>query len=112
MFTIVIPLLLYLFCIIFNKNEVVSILIRIAISVGIAILCLFLLLMFVELKQDKNINLQYNIVKYQKIQIQDNLYECQYCGNRMVKKEDLYCKICNVKFIEKEISKKIRQGKS
>jgi len=59
--------------------------------VGIVILGLFSLLRAIELKQDKNINLQYNKVKYHRIQMTDGLYECQYCGNRMVKKYDLFC---------------------
>lgn len=102
-FTLIIPLLLYLLYTLLIKNEVVPILIKISIVVGIAILGLFSLLLVIELKQDNNINLQYDKVKYQKIKMSDDLYECQYCGNRMVKKEDLFCKICNVKFKEKEI---------
>lgn len=106
LFTLIIPLFLFLLYTLFIKNEVVSILMKISIVVGIAILGLFILMLIIELKQDNNINLQYNKVKYQKIQMPDGQYECQYCGNRMVKKEDLFCKICNVKFIEKDIEKK------
>lgn len=102
-FAIVIPSLLCLFHTLFIKYKIVSILIKISIAVGITILGLFSLMLVIELKQDKNISLQYNKVKHQKIQITSSLYECQYCGNRMVKKEDLFCKVCNIEFKEKEI---------
>ena len=67
---------------------------------GIIILIIFSIMLAVEFKQDKNINLQYNKVKYQKIQISHGLYECQYCGNQNVKKDDLFCKVCYIKFSE------------
>jgi hypothetical protein len=97
-FAVAIPLILYLLYVSITKIDIVLILIKVSISVGILILGLFCLMLAIESKQDKNIDLQYNKVKCQKIQISDNLYECQYCGNQEVKKEDLFCKVCNIKF--------------
>lgn len=62
------------------------------------ILIMFSLMLAVEFKQDKKIQLKYNKVKYQKVEISDGLYECQYCGNQNVGKEDLFCKVCATKF--------------
>lgn len=97
-FAVVIPFILYLFYISNDKNEDIMILIRFSIAIGIIILIMFSLMLAVEFKQDRNINLQYNKVKYQKIKISDGLYECQYCGNQKVKKEDSFCKVCYIKF--------------
>lgn len=97
-FTVVIPLLLYLFTVLIAKNNVMIIASKVSITIGIAILALFSTILIIELKQDKRANLQYNEVKYQKMQIAAGIYECQHCGSRDVKKEDFICRVCNVEF--------------
>lgn len=97
-FTFVIPFTLYLVSIRIVKNDVMLILAKASIAVGLAIFLLFFIMLIIELKQDRNINLRYNKLKYQKIQISVGVYECQHCGNQKVKKNDSFCKICDVKF--------------
>lgn len=94
---IVIPLILYLLKL-YVRGDLIIVLIKTSIVIGILVLLFFSLMLIIELRQDKKINIQYNELKYQKIQVEEDLYECQHCGNQKVKEADLYCNICGIRF--------------
>lgn len=70
--------------------------------IGAILLIGFTIVLLIELHQDKKIDKQYEKVKYKKIQISKDQYECQACGYCKVNDKDKFCKVCGVHFIEKE----------
>ncbi|HEX2946672.1 MAG TPA: hypothetical protein VHT96_12030 [Clostridia bacterium] len=100
LFLIVIPMAAYLIFATFLKTEIMIAIIKISAIIGGAILLIFGVILALEFRQDRRINLQYNKIKYQKIQITDETYECQNCGSKKVKKEDTYCRECSTRFVK------------
>lgn len=98
-FLVVLPLVLYVIHLA-EKYTVLNLLIKISFVIGAIIIIFFSIILAIELRQDKKINKQYNKVRYKKIQLSDGMYECQYCGNHKVTDDDLYCKVCGIKFLE------------
>jgi len=97
LFLTVIPFCFYILKFIF-RSIVFSVFMYIFLAVGFLILLFFIGLFSIELHQDKKINRQYIHIKKTKIDIGNELYECQSCGNRQVKDIDKYCNICGIKF--------------
>lgn len=76
-----------------------AILAKIFVGTGLLIIALFTVILIIELKQDSKISKNYNS-KY-RYKITKSIYECQNCGNRNVVEEDMYCKVCGIRFSDK-----------
>lgn len=102
LFLIPIPLLLY-----FTKRYFYSIFLSYAIGasivIGTIVECAFGILLIIELHQDEKIQKYCQNHRNIKIKLEEGKYECQNCGNRMVKEQDEECSICGIKYVENEI---------
>lgn len=102
LFLIPIPLLLY-----FTKRYFCSTFLSYAIGasivIGIIVECAFGILLIIELHQDEKIQKYCQNHRNIKIKLEEGKYECQNCGNRMVKEQDEECSICGIKYVENEI---------
>lgn len=94
-FAFLLPFLIYIFP---YKSSILLLVYRISMSLGIIILVCFAIWLTIELHQDKKLNEYYNKSKNQKLEIGENVYECQACGNRQLKVTDQFCHICGIKF--------------
>jgi hypothetical protein len=96
LFSVAIPAVLYGLSFLLS-GAIVSILLKMTkVSFGIALLIfvVFLVLLIVEQIQDHFIDVQYQKNQSHKLPLSDGSYECQYCGNRNVKKNDKTCGVC------------------
>ncbi|GLB28185.1 hypothetical protein LAD12857_01080 [Lacrimispora amygdalina] len=102
LFLIPIPLLLYItkryFCSIFLSYAIGA-----SIVIGTIVECAFGILLIIELHQDEKIQKYCQNHRNIKIKLEEGKYECQNCGNRMVKEQDEECSICGIKYVENEI---------
>ncbi len=98
MFMIAIPAVSYLLLTTFLRTGIVTVIIRVSMVTGGVILLIFGVILTIELQQDKRINLNYKQLRYHKIRINDEVFECQNCGSRTAKIEDTYCRECGVRF--------------
>lgn len=102
LFLIPIPVLLY-----FTKRYFFSTFLSYAIGasivIGIIVECAFGILLIIELHQDEKIQKYCQNHRNIKIKLEEGKYECQNCGNRMVKEQDEECSICGIKYVENEI---------
>jgi hypothetical protein len=80
------------------NNIIFSILMNGSLIIGTFILVFFIVLLSIEFRQDKNIIKQYTLNKRTKMALGDGTYECQSCGNRIIKAADAYCGICGTIF--------------
>ncbi len=67
---------------------------KISAGVGAFLLAAFLILLVVELVQDRTIFRQYLKNRGQKQPLANGLFECQFCGCRMVREFDATCPVC------------------
>ncbi len=97
LFVVVIPAVLYGILLLWNRTEIVRplrSLIRISFTVGALIFVILLILIIAEQIQDRYIDVQYQKNRDRKLPLADGNYECQYCGNQKVKKNDKTCLVC------------------
>lgn len=73
---------------------------KISFITGIAILMLFSIWLLIEFKQDRFWNRHYEDNVNIKLSLPEEVYECQSCGNRQLKRNDTSCNICGIKFKE------------
>ena len=96
-FALVIPAVIKIITL-FYPSTVLKNSMKISFVIGCLIFIFLIALLCIELHQDKKINSYYQTKKNQKIHIGNNEYECQSCGNRLVKIEDTNCNVCGVLF--------------
>ncbi len=97
LFVVVIPAVLYGILLLWNRTEIVRplrSLIRISFTVGALIFVILLILIIAEQIQDRYIDVQYQKNRDRKLPLADGNYECQYCGNQKVKRNDKTCLVC------------------
>ncbi len=97
LFVVVIPAVLYGILHLWNSTEVVRplrSLIRISFTIGALLFVVLLILIIAEQIQDRYIDVQYQKNSARKLLLADGNYECQYCGNQKVKKNDKTCLVC------------------
>lgn len=97
LFTVIIPLL----CFgggLFIENQVLSKIGLLSFCIGILILIIFTIILLVEFRQDRYLNSFYKENLDIKRALDNNMYECQSCGSRLVKAEDNYCSVCGMVF--------------
>ncbi|MCX7772968.1 MAG: hypothetical protein N2376_07645 [Clostridia bacterium] len=99
-FSILIPLLLCLAMLFFSETASFRLLIWGSFGVGFLIFLALSVILAIELHQDKRLGRYYSKRRNMKLPIGQSFYECQSCGNRLVKAEDSYCKVCNVRFLK------------
>ncbi len=101
--TVVVPLILYVFYAILDRLGLTLPILPIAITAflaaGLILLVLFVLLLAVEFTQDHLLNKYYRENRNKKIKISEEYYECQACGNRLVREADRICGVCGQKLI-------------
>ena len=68
--------------------------ITISIALGLIILLSFLLLLLIEFIQDSYLEQQYFQKRNRKVRVTNKYFECQYCGNRQVRQEEISCLVC------------------
>jgi len=95
-FVFILPLIL---AAIPNKASILWEISKISFGIGILILVLFFVWLKIELYQDKKLNEHYERNKNKRLMIDQEIYECQVCGNRRVRQSDKTCNICGNKFI-------------
>ncbi|MBE6024381.1 MAG: hypothetical protein E7231_14545 [Cellulosilyticum sp.] len=69
-------------------------------GIGGVVTVVSLILLLIELRQDRKIDAYFSSHHETKQRLSNGLYECQKCGNKFVKAEESYCKICGVQFKE------------
>lgn len=103
-FTFIISSVIYILPL--NKStRIFSVLFKLSFGVGIVILAGFSLWLIIELHQDKRLEIYYESKRNTKIDLGHGQYECQACGNRKVKLNDMACNVCGVHF-NKKVSKR------
>jgi hypothetical protein len=98
LFLIAIPAVSYLLFTTFLRTAVMIAIIKVSMVIGGVILLIFCIILAIELQQDRRINLKYKQLRYRKILINNEVFECQNCGSRKAKREDTYCRECGVRF--------------
>ncbi len=73
--------------------------VSISFAAGVALLALFVLLLGVEFVQDRSRDRQYKRTRMRKLEISEGWYECQACGNRLLRAEDKACDVCGQRLI-------------
>lgn len=96
-----VPILVYFLQVLLGQKYYFMILIKISVGVGVLILLSLAILLRIELKQDEKINTFYEKNKHTKIKISNGHYECQYCGSKKVREDELTCSVCGIKFINR-----------
>lgn len=81
--------------------------ITVSLTLGILVFMALLVMVAIELKQDEKLNNYYTNNKNFKVKISDTFYECQYCGNQKVKKDEIYCMICGGIFLQNRNEDKV-----
>ncbi len=81
------------------KLQVILSAISTSFAVGVMLLALFALLLAVEFVQDQSRGKQYKKIRMRKLEISDGYYECQACGNRLLRAEDTTCLVCGQRLI-------------
>jgi hypothetical protein len=97
MVVVVIPAILYGTSLLLNGTKVNSILlngIKLSFAIGALVFVILLALILVEQIQDHYFDLHYQKNKAQKLPLANGTYECQYCGNQMVREADQACQVC------------------
>ncbi len=96
--TLAVPVILYLCYSALGflgiRLEIILSVISISFNAGIVLLILFLLLLAVEFAQDRSRDIHYQSIRNRKLKISDEYYECQGCGNRLVRVTDSKCQVC------------------
>lgn len=96
-FILVIPGIIKL--LMFNyKSVILVICAKVSLGIGAIIILIFMVLLAIEFYQDKKLNLYYKAHKNIKLTLGKGRYECQSCGNRIIKAEDKNCCICGIWF--------------
>lgn len=98
LFLIAIPAVSYLLFTTFLRTDIMTAIIKVSMVIGGVILLVFCIILAIELQQDKRINLNYKQLRYRKIRINDEVFECQNCGSRKAKREDTYCRECGARY--------------
>jgi uncharacterized paraquat-inducible protein A len=98
LFSLVIPLLLFIISKITGSLEYLSLPIKLSSAIGVSILLFLAILLAIELKQDKRINATYSKNKNTKIELPNGYYECQNCGNQKLRKDEKICPVCGISF--------------
>ncbi len=97
-FTIVIPIGLSaadgLLSLTSGNRELIPLLIGLSFGVGLTLLVLFIILLLIEWVQDRHLDTVHRRNRHRKLPLSAAHYECQYCGNRQVKADDRYCRVC------------------
>ena len=75
-------------------------LIHISLIIGGSLAVGAFLLLVMELRQDRQLDVYFMSHRNQKLMLQNDLYECQNCGNKLVNEADTYCKVCGIIFKE------------
>ncbi len=83
------------------KNRVLDIYANVSFRFGIIIILFLIVLLAIEFYQDKKQILSYEAQINEKISLGKGAYECQFCGNRLVKPEHKSCCICGRLFKER-----------
>ncbi len=65
-----------------------------SVAIAIAISIVFSILIVIELIQDHFVDVLYRKHKNLKLPIANGYYECQHCGNRLVRVRDDFCLVC------------------
>jgi hypothetical protein len=97
LFALAIPAFLYLISLLLMQEQITAVLlrgIRVSFAIGIFVFIALLILIIAEQIQDHFIDVQYQKNRVRKLSLGDGNYECQYCGNRNVKKKDKHCEVC------------------
>ncbi len=98
LFGIVIPAALGLLSLVLARLNISTLdlatLVRLSALIAVAIGAVLLLLVMVERIQDNLFDKVYRRNRRNKIRLADGAYECQYCGNRQVGKNDTHCAVC------------------
>ena len=97
-FTIILPLALYICSIFLSLLGIRITSLRIAaglfIAAGLVLLVAFMLLLAIEFIQDHFLDKHYLKSKRQKLELANSYYECPYCGYQKVRDFDRQCPIC------------------
>lgn len=101
-FVVLLPAVLYGIKLAWNEAGVITTLLRSLIKtslvVGASVFIVFLMLIVVEQIQDYYYDIQYQKQRSQKVVLVNGFYECQYCGNQKVRKNDKVCNVCGKDF--------------
>lgn len=104
LFMIIIPSASYAFLLAFRLTGTIRTIlfsgIKISFGFGGLIFLVFLILIVLEQIQDHYFDVQFQRQRDQKILLSNGNYECQYCGNQKVKKNDKICSACGKEFAE------------
>jgi len=104
LFMVMIPAVVYAIMLVFRLSGIARAFllraIKISFVVGGLIFVVFLVLIIVEQIQDHIVDMNYQKQRDQKILLSNGKYECQYCGNQKVKKNDKICSVCGKEFAE------------
>lgn len=68
--------------------------------IGIVLLILFFIHLRIELMQDQKIEQYYSKHRNVKIILENGYCECGACGNRLVRKHEVQCGVCGIRFGE------------
>jgi hypothetical protein len=97
LFVAVIPAVLYGILLLFHGAEIVGTIlgaIRISFAIGAVVFVILLALIIVEQIQDHYIDIAYQKNRARRLPLGNGRYECQYCGNRKVTKNEKTCWVC------------------
>lgn len=101
-FVVLLPAVLYGIKLAWNEAGVITTLLRslikISLVVGASVFIVFLMLIVVEQIQDYYYDIQYQKQRSPKVVLVNGFYECQYCGNQKVRKNDKVCNVCGKDF--------------
>ena len=81
------------------KLKIILSAVSISFAAGVALLGLFVLLLGVEFVQDRSRDRQYKRTRMRKLEISEGWYECQACGNQLLRAEDKACDVCGQRLI-------------
>jgi len=75
-----------------------------SLAIGLIVLAFFVSLLIVEFYQDKKAERAYRIIKKTKTPLSNGFYECQSCGNRLIRVKDKSCGVCGASFTAMEVN--------
>ncbi|NLM47750.1 MAG: hypothetical protein GX198_02920 [Epulopiscium sp.] len=66
---------------------------------GVLLTLFFAVLLMLTYNREKTLRKYFMRRRRTRIETRDGYYQCLYCGNEMVKQEDIICSVCGVRFL-------------